>query len=134
MTRQPKAANTHSFAPSPCLHAGTYPCIEMCIPSSYLKNPGVFGSSGAGKSIVGGLAVLCALSQGLNVVSTALMALRAPAIGGTHLHELFKLPRSDNATIAPYEAANVALEKIRRKTDLLHGLLTVDMIFLDEAG
>ena len=99
-----------------------------------LKNPCVHGAPGAGKSFVGSVAVLYALSRGLNVISTALMALRAQAIGGTHLHEFFKLPTSDKSRTAPHVAANMALEKIRRKTHLLHALLTVDMIFLDEAG
>ena len=36
--------------------------------------------------------------------------------------------------MAPHNAANATLEKIRRKTDLLHALLTVDVLFLDEAG
>ena len=99
-----------------------------------LKNPVVHGAPGAGKTFVGSVAVLHALSQGLNVVSTALMALRAQAIGGTHLHEFFKFPTSDAARMSPHNAANAALEKIRRKTDLLHALLTVDVLFLDEAG
>ena len=99
-----------------------------------LKNPVMCGAPGAGKSFVGSVAVLYAMARGLNVVSTALMALRAQALGGTHLHEFFKLPTSDTARMAPPTAANAALEKIRRKPDLLHALLTVDVIFLDEAG
>ena len=102
--------------------------------STCLKNTVVYGTPGAGKSFVGGLVVLYALSQGLNVVSTALMALRAIALGGTHLHAFFKLPTSDGAAMSPYKAAEIALEKIRRKTDLFHALLTIDIIFLDEAS
>ena len=77
---------------------------------------------------------LHALSQGLSVMSTALMGLRAQALGGTHLHELFKLPASDASRMNPPQAANASLEKIRKKTNLLHAILTVDVLFLDEAG
>ena len=99
-----------------------------------LKDPVVYVAPGAGKSFVGSVAVLYSLARGLNVVSMALTALRAQALGGTHLHEFFKLPTSDTARMAPHTAANAALEKIRRKPELLHALLTVDVIFLDEAG
>ena len=84
---------------------------------AYVKNPIVYGAPGAGKSFVGSLSVLYALSQGLNVISTALMGLRAQALGGTHLHELFKLPASDASRMNPPQAANAYLEKIRKKTN-----------------
>ena len=99
-----------------------------------LKNPIVYGSPGAGKSYVGSMTVLYTLSQGLNIISTALMALRAQALGGLHLQEIFKLPTSDGASIAPFAAANQAIQKIERKTHLHYALLTADVIFLDEAG
>ena len=83
---------------------------------------------------MGSITVLYTLCQGLNILLTALMALRAQAIGGLHLHTMFKLPTSDGVVIAPYAAANTAMEEIRRKTDLQHALLTVDVMFLDEAG
>ena len=88
--------------------------------STCLKNAIVYGAPGAGKSFVSGLVVLYAISPGLNVVSTALMALRVNALRGTHLHALFKLQTSDGAAMPPYKAAGIALEKIRRKTDLFH--------------
>ena len=102
--------------------------------TTYTKNPVVYGAPGTGKSFVGEIVVLYAIMQGLNIISTALMGVRANAIGGTHLHEFFKLPINDNATVAPQTKAMQALEKIKRKTDLYHALLTLDAIFLDEAG
>ena len=120
--------------------------IELCVgqvskyrqntndESRCIKNPIVYGSPGAGKSYVGSMTVLYTLSQGLNIISTALMALRAQALGGLHLHEIFKLPTSDGASIAPFAAANQAIQKIERKTHLHYALLTADVIFLDEAG
>ena len=70
--------------------------------STCLKNAVVYGAPGAGKLFVGGLVVLYAITQGLNIVSTALMALRANALGGTHLHVFFKMTTSNGAAISPY--------------------------------
>ena len=70
--------------------------------STCLKNAVVYGAPGAGRSFVGGLVVLYAISQGLSVVSTVLMALQANALGGTHLHAFFKLPTSNGAAMCPY--------------------------------
>ena len=79
---------------------------------------------------VGKLIVLYAITQGLNIISSAPMGVCANALGGIHLHEFFKLPTRDNVSILPYHSAQLALEKIMRKTSLLHALLTLDVIFL----
>ena len=60
------------------------------------------------------------------------MAVRANALGGIHLHELFKMSTSTSGTI--YQKAEHALESIKRKPVLYHVLLTMDVLFIDEAG
>lgn len=102
-----------------------------------LKNTVIYGAPGTGKSFVSQSLVLYAISQGLNVISTALMGVRANALGGggLHLHQLFKLPTDDNGIkLSPFKAAQAALGKIYRQIDLLHALLTVDVIFVDECS
>ena len=102
---------------------------------TYTKNPIIQGAPGSGKSHMGMHAMLYCLSQGLNVISTALMAARASSIGGVHLHPFFSLNVVRNKSfIKPMRLAELALEKIMRKPHLLYPLLTVDVIFLDEAG
>ena len=55
----------------------------------YTKNLIVYGAPGTGKSFVGQLTVLYAISQGLNIIFTTLMGVLANAIGGIHLHVAF---------------------------------------------
>lgn len=98
----------------------------------YTMNAVVHGAPGTGKSFVGQLSVLYAVSQGLNIISSALMGVRANAIGGTHIHKLFPFPTNGNQS--PFRMAEYAMEKINRNPVLLHALLTVDIIFFDETG
>ena len=102
---------------------------------TYTKNPIIQGSPGSGKSHMGMHAMLFCLSQGLNVISTALMAARASVLGGIHLHTLFSLNVVRNRSFTkPMRLAELALEKIMKRPHLLYPLLTVNVIFLDEAG
>ena len=69
----------------------------------------------------------------MSCMSTALMGARASHIGGIHLHKLFGWqPQKD--TIRPYQYAEQAMQKIMRSSTLQHALLTVDVLFIDEAG
>jgi predicted GIY-YIG superfamily endonuclease len=113
-----------------------YRAISGRASTTYTKNVVVYGAPGAGKTFVSQLLVLYAISQGLNVISTALMGVRANALGGAglHIHKLFHFPTDGNATTSPFRCAELALQKIKRKTVILHALLTVDVIFYDELG
>ena len=93
----------------------------------------VHGAPGTGKSFIGQRTVLYSLSQGLRTISTSLMAARANAIGGIHLHRLFSWSSQQNFS-HPYRCAELAMEKTRNRKTILHILLTVDVMFLDEAG
>ena len=94
----------------------------------------VYGAPGSGKSFVAQYSVLYAISQALNTISTTLMGIRANALGGIHLHKLFKFDIDSNTTSSPYRMAESSLQKIHRDRTLLHALVTLDVIFLDEAG
>jgi hypothetical protein len=104
--------------------------------NSYTKNPVIQGSPGSGKSYLAQLAVVYCKSQGLRVISTAMMAARASVLGGVHLHKLLALLVNSNPNVRmkPMRCAELALEKIMRNPYLLYPLLTVDVLFLDEAG
>ena len=62
-----------------------------------------------------------------------LMSAWANAIGGIHLNKWILLCDSKHMKY-PFRAANKSLEKLQRKPLYLHLVLTVDVLFLDEAG
>eukprot|EP00956_Cyclotella_meneghiniana_P024833 scaffold50532_cov38-Cyclotella_meneghiniana.AAC.1 len=101
---------------------------------TYIKNTVIHGAPGTGKSFVSELLVLYAISLGLNILSSALMGVRANALGSVHLHEFFKLPTSDTTVFSAFQGAQAALEKIMRDPMLLHALRTLDVLFLDECS
>ena len=59
---------------------------------SYTKNVGIRGFPGGGKTWCMTYCALYAVSKGLRVTTTAMMAKRALQIGGNHWHKLFILP------------------------------------------
>ena len=100
----------------------------------YTKNIIVYGAPGTGKSYVGQLTVLYAISQSLNIITTTLMGVLANALGGIHLHKLFKFPINAGGSVSPFRIAELSMQKIYRDPTLVHAILTIDALFLDEAG
>ena len=100
---------------------------------TYTKNNVVYGAPGTGKSFIGQYTVLYALSQGLNIISTALMGVRANTLGGIHLHKIFFLP-TDKKISSPFVYAEKAIEDIKRNIEIYHALRTLDILFIDEFG
>mmetsp|Transcript_28417 Transcript_28417/g.59223 ORF Transcript_28417/g.59223 Transcript_28417/m.59223 type:complete len:556 (+) Transcript_28417:675-2342(+) len=98
------------------------------------KNFIVYGAPGADKSCIGQYSVLYAISQALSILSRTLMGVQATALGGIHLHKLFKLPTNVGPSISLFCVAQLAMQGIRRDKTLLHALLTLDVLFLDKAG
>ena len=109
-------------------------CIKFGRPSTtFTKNAIVHGAPGSGKSHIILYISLIAMYKGLRVMTTALMGVRANALGGVHMHRLFGMStRSGN----PYRLAELALDKLNRKNQLkyLHVLLTMDVLIVDECG
>ena len=83
---------------------------------------------------MGQLAVFYAISQGLNGISTALVGVRANFIRGIHLQKVFQLPIDENSAKYPYHCAELEMQEIKCQTLLLHGIRTLDVLSIDEAG
>ena len=100
----------------------------------YTKGTVVHGAPGSGKSHVSLFNCLYAMTLGLRVMATALMGVRGNALGGVHLHRLFGLAVRKRGN--PYRLAELALDKLHRKSNLkyLHVLLTMDVLLIDECG
>ena len=96
------------------------------------KNPLISGKPGAGKTFVGQIVVLYCLSRGLNVLTTALQAARASALGGLHVHNFFPIPPT-NRSQTPYLMAQEAIRKLENKPEDLYAVRTLDVLFIDEA-
>lgn len=65
----------------------------------YTKGLLVNGAPGAGKTFIEQAVALYAMSQGLRVMSSSLMAVRSNAIGGYHLHRLFQWEVNKSANL-----------------------------------
>ena len=79
-------------------HINKYATTIGHVSRTYTKNIIIYESPGSGKSFLGQIAVLCALSQGLNVISTALIGVRANNLGRIHVHKLFPFPTNNNSS------------------------------------
>ena len=76
---------------------------------TYTKNIITYRSPGSGKSFLYQIAVLYTLFQGLNVISIALMGVRANNLGEIHMHKLFSFPINNNSSFQPFRYAEHAL-------------------------
>ena len=63
--------------------------------SRFVSCVGVVGIPGGGKSFFGQMTCLYALSKGLKVIATSIMARRSVHLGGTHIHRLFAMDVKD---------------------------------------
>ena len=77
---------------------------------------------------------LAAISLGLRLMTTALMATRANMLGGIHFHRLFCLPIQKIQNT--YRIAEIAIAKMNRSSNIkfLYFILTMDMLMIDEIG
>ena len=98
------------------------------------KNVLIHGVPGSGKSYVAQYPNLYAIFQGLRLVPTSIMGVRATNLGGEHMHRLFGLSTKNMANAS--RMAELAIDKLNRKSQLcyLHTLLTVDVLLFDEFG
>ena len=95
-----------------------------------ITNIGICGGPGCGKTFLSMVCCFYAMTKGLNVCTTALLANRAQALGGKHLHQLFCLMGCD--CLSPFKNAERALRRILRKPSVMYFLQTLDMLLLDE--
>ncbi len=108
------------------------PSIDATL-MTHTKGVIIHGGPGTGKTYVAKLAVLYAICSGMKIISTSILGIRAPNLGGTHLHSLFCwTPQKHEST--PYKTALSALNRILRKPLLHHIILALDALFIDEIG
>jgi len=98
------------------------------------KNIGIRGFPGGGKTYCCLYGILYATSLGLNCLTTAVMAKRASALGGTHWAKFFCLPSDDSKNLTPQRQAELAINKIMKNPLVLNAILALDVIFADELG
>ena len=101
---------------------------------TFTKGEIIHGVPGSGKSHVISYLSLVALSMGLRLMTTALMGVRANAFGGIHLHRLLCLSTKTNTSA--HRLAELSVDKLHQKRNIqmLHILLTMDVLVIDECG
>ena len=92
----------------------------------------IAGSPGSGKSFLLNYIAIYAMSKGLKIAVTALMAQRAVHLGGLHLHKLFYLPVNKRLNL--HSLAEASLQSLFQHPVTLTILKMVDVLFLDEVG
>ena len=98
----------------------------------YTKNFIFRGSPGSGKTFCLVYCTLYAISKGLNVMTTAMMAKRALQLGGIHWHVILCLPTERNLT--PHRRAELAILKLMRDPKKIDFLRSLNSICGDEFG
>jgi hypothetical protein len=79
------------------------------------KNVLIHGVPGSSKSYVAQYLNLYAISQGLRLVPTSIMGVRATNLGGKHMHRLFGLSTKNMANAS--RMAELAIDKLNRKVN-----------------
>ena len=100
--------------------------------NKYTKSVIVCGVAGSGKSFLVELIVCYAISRGLNVGVTALMAKRAQALGGLHIHQMFKFNKGNMALSK--KQAELAIQRLLRSPVKYAFLQKLDILIVDELG
>ena len=108
--------------------------VNLSDQTSFIKNVGIRGFPGSGKTWCSLYASLYALSKGLLVLPVALLAKRALMLGGKHYHKLFHIPSDQNNNLGIYRKAELAILSILGDAKTHHLLLTLDVLICDEIG
>ena len=98
----------------------------------FVKCRVIAGSPGSGKAFILNYVAIYAMSKGLKIAITALMAQRAVHLEGIHLHKLFYLPVNKRLNI--HRVAETAIQSLFQHPVTLSILKMVDVLFLDEIG
>ena len=106
--------------------------IDLWEQKCYTKNICIRGVPGGGKTWCAMYCTLYALSKGLNVMTTAILAKRAIQLGGCHYHKLFCLPVGKN--LSTHRKAELAIIKLLKNPKELNTLLSLDVLVCDEMG
>ena len=106
--------------------------IDMNDQLTFTKNVGIRGFPGSGKTFCSLYIALYALSKGLFVLPTALLAKRAIQLGGIHYHKLFCI--RPNKSVSIHRQAELALIDIMKDAKKTHILTSLDVLICDEMG
>ena len=101
-------------------------------PGQVTKGVIIIGGPGVGKTTLLQIFALIALSRGLCVQMSALMAERSKQLGGSHLAKVFGIPVNEKAS--PTRLAALAVMTLLRSPNRFEALLRIDVLFLDELG
>jgi predicted GIY-YIG superfamily endonuclease len=91
------------------------------------------GGPGVGKTAVATFCSLYCLCIGLNGIPTSLVADRSKELGGVHFHRLIGM-KGNCDTASPGRMAELALQSIYRRPEMLEFLRRLDFVNLDELG
>lgn len=100
--------------------------------NKFIKCLGTHGAPGSGKSFVAQYTSLYAISKGLKISMTSIMARRSCHLGGSHIHKTFLLHSGNN--VSPQRQAELAIIRLKRNPVKLNILQTINILFVDEAG
>ena len=92
----------------------------------------IVGGPGVGKTTLLQIFALIALSHGLSVQMTALMAERSKQLGGSHLAKVFGIPVNDKTS--PTRLAALAVMGLLRSPCRFEALRRIDVLLIDELG
>ena len=82
----------------------------------FVKCTGTHGAPGSGKSFIAQYTCLYAISKGLKINMTSIMARRSCHLGGLHIHQIFLLNSGNN--ISPHRQAELAIIRLKKKIPL----------------
>ena len=128
---QEQSFQEQKIALTTCIKAIDTYCQTTSTPV-YVKNVGIRGFPGAGKTFCMMYTLVYAMSRGLNTVTTAIMCKRALQLGGVHLHQLFLLPTDEKIT--PQQRAELAIIKLMKNPKKLEFIKSLDVLYYDELG
>ena len=100
--------------------------------TSFIKHQFVVGMPGSGKTFLMVLVLFYARCCGLNFIVTSLSAERSLTFGGSHLHELFALPVTNNPHVST--SVDKSLQKLLFDNARRLFLQRLDVICIEEVG
>jgi hypothetical protein len=103
--------------------------------TAFVKGPLLIGKPGAGKTFLVQLAVVYALSRGLNVLVLALTGQRALEVGGSHIHRFFCIQEpSGQKTTSAARIAESAMKSLVAHPEKTAVIKNVDLVVFEEIG
>jgi len=100
----------------------------------YTKNVIIAGFLGGEKTFVLMYMAMYARSQGLTVITIAMMSHRAIQLRGWHWHKLLCIPVDKSNNMSVYRRTELVINKLKRHPKRLEFLKSINLICNDEIG